>query len=213
MNLKKLFSSIRAQSSALGHSNEAASFARQKLFSLWHYFGAPAVFFTVTPCDECSFRVRLYATCHEHKLPSIDDIEDKAKCLLDFNARKKWRAKFPGACAIEYESVIQVVIAVLIGWNKDTQKGSSGIFGIPQAYADCCEEQARFTLHSHISIWIENFNDTRNLLFHDHQNIRQDAKKELELYFSKIAQSSFGDMYDFDILTTSNLQSVCNPIR
>ena len=59
--LKKLFTSVRGQASSIGHSNEAASYARQKLFSLWHYFGAPAVFFTVTPCDECSFRVRLYA--------------------------------------------------------------------------------------------------------------------------------------------------------
>ena len=88
----------------------------------WHYFGAPAVFFTVTPCDECSFRVRLYATCHEYKLPSINDIEDKAKCLLDFNARKKGRAQYPGACAIEYESVIQVVIAILIGWDQEKIK-------------------------------------------------------------------------------------------
>ena len=72
--IKKLFSSVKGQSSSLGHSNEAASFARHKLFSLWHYYGAPAVFFTVTPCDECSFRVRLYATCQEHKLPSIGDI-------------------------------------------------------------------------------------------------------------------------------------------
>ena len=207
--LKKLFSSIRGQSSALGHSNEAASFARQKLFSLWHYFGAPAVFFTVTPCDECSFRVRLYATGHAHKLPSIDDIEDKAKCLLDFNARKKWRAKYPGACAIEYDSVLQVVIAVLIGWDQENHKGSSGIFGIPEAYADCCEEQARYTLHSHISIWIENFNDTRNLLFHENERIRQKSKKELELYFNKIAQSSFGDMYDFDLSTISTPPSDC----
>ena len=156
--LRKLFSNIRCQSSALGHSNEAANFARHKLFSLCHSFGAPAVFFTITPCDECSFRVRLYATCHEHKLPSINDIEDKAKCLLDFNARKKWRAQYPGACAIEYESVIQVIIAILIGWDQGGNQGSNGIFGIPLAYADCCEEQARFTLHSHISIWIENFN-------------------------------------------------------
>ena len=60
--LRKLFRSVRGQTSSIGHSSEAASFARQKLFSLWHYFGAPAVFFTVTPCDECSFRVRLYTT-------------------------------------------------------------------------------------------------------------------------------------------------------
>ena len=59
--LKRLFKSIKGQSASLGHSNEAATFARQKLFSLWHYFGAPAIFFTVTPCDECSFCVWLYA--------------------------------------------------------------------------------------------------------------------------------------------------------
>ena len=106
----------------------------------------------MTLCDECSFRVRLYATCNEHKLPSIDDIEDKAKYLLDFNSRKKWRAKYPGTCAIEYESVIQVVIAVLIGWYKKTQTERSGIFGIPQVYAGCCEEQVRFTMYSRITI-------------------------------------------------------------
>ena len=65
-----------------------------------YYVGAPVVFFTVTPCDECNFCVRLYDTCHEHKLPSIDDIEDKANSLLDFNARRKWKAKYPGACTI-----------------------------------------------------------------------------------------------------------------
>ena len=81
--LKKLFTSIRGQSSSLGHSNEAASFARHKLFSLWHYFGAPAVFFTVTPCDECSFRVRLYATCQEHKLLTLREMENQNKCLLE----------------------------------------------------------------------------------------------------------------------------------
>ena len=102
---------------------------------------------------------------------------------------------------------------MLIGWDKENHKGRHGIFGIPQAYADCCEEQARFILHSHISIWIENFNDTRNLLFDDNETIRHKAKKELELYFSKIAQSSFGDLYDFDKSTTSNLQSVCNPVK
>ena len=41
---KKLFTSIRGQSSSIVHSNQTASFVRQKLFSLWHYFGAPPVF-------------------------------------------------------------------------------------------------------------------------------------------------------------------------
>ncbi len=100
---------------------------------------------------------------------------------------------------------------MLIGWDKENHNGRNGIFGRPQAYADCCEEQARYTLHSHISIWIENFNDTCNLLFHENEMIRQEAKNELELYFSKISQSSFGDMYDFDTSATPNYQSDCKP--
>ena len=80
-------------------------------------------FFTVTPCDECSFRVRLYATCKDHFLPNINDIEDKAKCILDLNARKTFRLKYPGACALEYESIIQIVISIIIGWDdKKTQR-------------------------------------------------------------------------------------------
>ena len=109
---QKLFTSIKGQSSSLAHSNGAASYARHKLFLLWHYFGASAVFFTVTPCDECSFRVKLYATCHEHDIPTIDDIECQHTCLLDLNARKKWRANYPGACELEL-----IVINILIGWD------------------------------------------------------------------------------------------------
>ena len=86
--MKKLFKSIKGQTASLGHSNEAASHARYKLFSLWDYFGAPVVFFTVTPCDKRSFHVGLYATCIEHSLPSIRDILDESKCPFDFNARK-----------------------------------------------------------------------------------------------------------------------------
>ena len=134
---------------------------------MWHYFGAPVIFFTVTPCDECIFRVILYATCQAHKIPSIGDIEDKSKFLLDFNARKKWGKNYPGVCAIEYKSVMQIVIDVLIGWDQEKHQGKSGIFENSQAYDDWCEEQARFTLHSHNSVWIENFNDARNLLFRD----------------------------------------------
>ena len=115
----------------------------------------------MTPCDECSFRVRLYATCKEHKLPNIFDISDQSKCLLDFEARKKWRGKYPGACAMEYENIVQIVIRVIIGWNQSEQKGYKGAFGIPLAYGDSCEEQARYTLHSHISVWISIF--SRNI--------------------------------------------------
>ena len=170
---------------------------------LWY----SSCFFTVTPCDECSFCVRLYATCTEHDLPSTEDISNQHKCLLDLTARKKWRAKYPGACALEYESIIQIVIHILIGWNSKGQKGTNGIFGIPLAYADCCEEQARYTLHSHISVWIENFNEVRDLLFHSDAAVRYNAKAELENYFQTIAQATFNDLYDIDSKSKSGTQT------
>ena len=104
------------------------------------------MFFTVTPCDECSFRVRLYATCDKHTIPSIDDIQSQQKCLLDLTARKKWRAKYPGACELEYENVIQIVINILIGWEQSSQIGKNGIFGVPLTYAEI------YITFSHISL-------------------------------------------------------------
>ena len=71
--------------------------------------------------------------------------------------------------------VIQVIIDLLIGWDQKKIKGSNGIFGIPQAYTDCRKKRARFTLHSHIPVRIENLNETRKLLFHESKTSRQEA--------------------------------------
>ena len=51
-----------------------------------------------------------------------------------------------------------------------------------------------YTLHSHISIWIENSNIVRNLLFHENDEIKISAQQRLVQYFEKIAQASFGDL-------------------
>ena len=120
------------------------------------------------------------------------------------------RTKYPGACVLEYRNIIDLVIQVLIGWNKKKCKGTNGIFGVPLAYADCCEEQARYTLHSHISIWIENFNTVRNLLYHDNTIIQNQAREELQMYFHRIAQATLGDLYDFDSRLTTYPRTVHN---
>ena len=80
---------------------------------------------------------------------------------------------------MEYENIVQIVIRVIIGWNQSEQKGYKGAFGI----------------HSHISVWIENFNFVRNLLFHENEDIRSSAYQRLQTYFEKIAQASFGELF------------------
>ena len=91
-----------------------------------------------------------------HKFPTTQDIMNNEACLADLTFRKKTRATYPGACAHEFESVMEIVKEILIGWMDG--KGVNGIFGVPLAYADAAEEQSRYTLHSHICVWIENFN-------------------------------------------------------
>ena len=128
------------------------------------------------------------------------------------------RNSCPGACALQYESIMQIVISALLGWDKKKCIGRKGIFGKVIAYADACEEQARFTLHSHMCIWIEDFNKLQDLIFHDSVIIRTKARQELKAYFEKISQASFGDlkftvksnMDTPDIITTPNecLQTV-----
>ena len=58
---RKLIKGISTSCRVLGHTPEAAQHARRNGFAYQDFFGLNSVFATVTPCDECSFRVRLFA--------------------------------------------------------------------------------------------------------------------------------------------------------
>ena len=45
---------------ALGYTPEAAKQARKRGLAMLEHFGMSSVFLTISPSDECSFRVRLY---------------------------------------------------------------------------------------------------------------------------------------------------------
>jgi len=57
----ELMAGVSTSCKSLGHSPESAKFARRCCFALVDYFGLNSLFLTISPCDECSFRVRLYA--------------------------------------------------------------------------------------------------------------------------------------------------------
>ena len=57
--VKKLMKSFFTSCKALGHTPEAAQFARRCCFAIQDHFGLNSVLITITPCDECSFRVKL----------------------------------------------------------------------------------------------------------------------------------------------------------
>ena len=84
----------------------------------------------------------------QHCLPELDCTE--GECIADFNIRQKTRLTYPGACSLEYQNIIKIVIEDLLQWDikKQCAKGK-GILGTLMAFAPADEAQGRKTLHSH----------------------------------------------------------------
>jgi hypothetical protein len=55
-----LLHTVKTSCKNVPYADEATLEARTKLFGLWTHFGPPSIFFTISPADECSFRVGLY---------------------------------------------------------------------------------------------------------------------------------------------------------
>jgi hypothetical protein len=59
-NTKGLFKAISTSCRAMGHTGEAAKYARWCCFAMLDHYGLNCLFLSTTPDDKCSFRVRLY---------------------------------------------------------------------------------------------------------------------------------------------------------
>jgi hypothetical protein len=57
---KLFFDTLEISCKAMAHTNHASKAARRRLFSMWYSICSPGVFFTISPCDETNFRMRLY---------------------------------------------------------------------------------------------------------------------------------------------------------
>ena len=106
--------------------------------------------------------VRALLLCLQHVLTPLDCT--KEACLLDLKLRRSQWTQYPGACAMEYHSTMEIVMECLFGWDKKKQKGKPGVFGTVEAFCEAIEEQGRGTLHGHFLIWIKNFGLLRTLL-------------------------------------------------
>jgi hypothetical protein len=144
--------------------------------------------FTFSPCDECSFKMQLHATVKYEHLPTIQEPVEILSCKLGI--RKALRVQYPGGCARELDSLLQIVLSGLIGWNGKTYK-RDGIFGRIVAYAIGNEEQGRTTLHGHIILWVLNYQNLQQQLFSSDATIWERSKVELTKYLEKVLSSSF----------------------
>ncbi len=129
-------------------------------------------------------------------------------CIAELRIRKKNRLDYPGACSLEFQSLMQIAIDTLFNWDVENQKSRGpGIFGTVVSYAPADEEQGRKTLHRHWQIWVKELDmKLRQNLFHNDAKTKQDARDRLQKYVDQIMSTTFGPNL---ILRTENKMSFC----
>ena len=60
-----------------------------------------------------------YHCVFQHELPSLKVSEED--CIADFMLRKDARISYPGACSLEFQSVMQILAECLLRWDTKTQ--------------------------------------------------------------------------------------------
>jgi hypothetical protein len=58
---KEFLRAIKTSSAAMGHTPEAAKYARRDAYAMLAYFGMNGLFVTTTPDDECNMRVQIFS--------------------------------------------------------------------------------------------------------------------------------------------------------
>jgi hypothetical protein len=82
----------------------------------------------------------------QHGLPNLKCLEED--CLAVFLLQRDMRMKYPGACSLEFQSVMQILTKCMLRWDTNTQSSKEkGILGTVLAFLGAGEEQGRKTLH------------------------------------------------------------------
>ena len=163
------------------HSNKAAKNAQKVAEAMQFQFGQPSWFLTVTPDDDNSFIMQIYSG------KDIDITSADVEGITEEEAMKRaterttLRLKYPGICAIFFQSALDIILKDVIGWDKDSKKHTTekGLFGCPQAFTAAVEEQGRGTLHVHMLVWVKEFNQIRERLYAPSNKVQKMAKYEL----------------------------------
>jgi hypothetical protein len=102
--------------------------------------------------------------------------------------------KYPGACSLEFQNVMQILTKCMLRWDTKTQslKGK-GILGTVLAFSGADEEQGHKTLHQHWQIWVQELNQTlRDCLFDTDATKRKDTQKTFCQHIDNVISASYG---------------------
>ncbi len=117
--------------------------------------------------------------------------------LADFVLRKDARLNNPGACSLEFQSVMQILTERMLKWGTKTKTSTGkGILGMMRAFAGADEEQGQKTLHQQCRIWVEEINQTlRNALFENDHETRSKARPTFQQQIDNVVSTSYGPQF------------------
>ena len=194
---QKFLESVRAVKKKMAHSNACAQAAQSKFLSLTHHFGCPKVMFTVSFDDALDIRI-LPLSGKEDTLEWVSSLTNLSPQDLaeEMEMLKGIRYKYPGICALNFETLLDLVISKLVGDNDLRM----GIFGKLAAYGVAVEEQGRKTLHAHILVYILGWNELLLRLHSQDHLVRQQAEKELIKFIDSVMSTELVPHSPEDIL-------------
>ena len=175
--------SVHSVKKNMGHTNADAQANQAKFISLAHHFGCAKALFTVSFDDSLDIRVASLAGVEglEETLDNLDGLTGE-ECILKLQELESVRLKFPGLCALNFEWLLDIVIEELVGDNAD----SKGIFGKLEAYGVAVEEQGRKTLHAHILVYTEEWNELLHKLHSTRPRTRREAEAKVRDFVDSI---------------------------
>lgn len=199
-----LLDAVDSVAKSVPHSNESTQRARSDAYAHQFQFGIASYFLTVTPDDDNSFLVQVFSGVNidtdEFQTSRLDDAELKKRA----KARSELRVRYPGICALFYEYMLQIVIEEVIGWDIKSHKARDdkpGLFGKPLAFTMATEEQGRKTNHTHIQVWVEEFNNVRAHIYDEDARARRKAESNLTKSVNNVSSTS---LFKYNLCPKSN---------
>jgi hypothetical protein len=134
------------------------------------------------------------------------------ECAVDFVIRRRTRKRYPGACSLEFQNVMDIVLRCLFNWDdEEKQSLGPGIVGDLVAWNQTTEEQGRGSLHAHWQLFTEQLSTRARLdLFHTDKVTKDIARKELVDYIDSMICASYGT--DIDIVHDCEAPRIPNGI-
>ncbi len=199
---RQFLDSVDACTKALPHTNEAAKYARGVGECMQHHFGTGSIFLTVTFDDEHCIITQVLSGENIDGNENLDDLsEDELKQRS--KRRKELRLKYPGACALNFEMLLQILCEEIIGWDWRNKRATEnpGYYGYCDALSAAIEEQGRKSLHVHMTLWIRGYSSLREeMCFGRTARNKLDAENALKKYYDHVATTELVKAPQRDIM-------------